>query len=143
MTNLVQTANGDFELEGKDGQGYGFVSASGHWFGANTFTTQVLLVAQRALRVKGIVGRVNVAGTDGSAVTATIYKAPSGTAIASGTALHSGTFNLKGSAATNQTLTLDTTAGVLDIAAGDTIGLVITGTPTTAAGGISVHLTPR
>lgn len=141
MVNLVQTPAGDFELEGSV-RGVGFLPQTLSYKPTSN-ATNVLLVADRAYRVKAILGRVQAAGTDGSAVTATVYKAPSGTAIASGTALHTGTFNLKGTASTNQTLTLSSTAGVLDIAAGDTIGVILTGTLTTATGGITVALTPK
>lgn len=142
MVNLVQTALGDFELEGVNGQGYGWIPATITYHPSSN-ATNVAFVAQRAMRVKGIVGRVQAAGTDAGAVTATVYKAPSGTAIASGTALHSGTYNLKGTASTIQTLTLSTTSSDLDIAAGDTIGIILTGVLTAATGGISVHMTPR
>jgi hypothetical protein len=141
MVNLVQTPAGDMELEGS-ARGVGFLPQTLS-YRPTSDATNVLLVADRAYRVKVILGRVQAAGTDGSAVTATVYKAPSGTAIASGTALHTGTFNLKGTASTNQTLTLSSTAGVLDIAAGDTIGIILTGTMTTATGGITVALTPK
>ena len=142
MVNLVQTALGDFELEGVNGQGYGWIPATITYHPSSN-ATNVMFVAQRAGRVKGIVGRVQAAGTDAGAVTATVYKAPSGTAIASGTALHSGTFNLKGTASTNQTLTLSTTSSDLDFAAGDTVGVILTGVLTTATGGITVHTAPR
>lgn len=142
MVNLVQTALGDFELEGVNGQGYGWIPATITYHPSSN-ATNVAFVAQRAMRVKGIVGRVQAAGTDAGAVTATVYKAPSGTAIASGTALHSGTYNLKGTASTNQTLTLSTTSSDLDIAAGDTIGIILTGVLTAATGGIAIHMTPR
>lgn len=102
----------------------------------------VAFVAPRRCIVQSIVGRPEVAGTDGSAVTAVIKRAASGTAIASGTALHSSTFNLKGTAATNQTLTLSTTASDLDIAAGTAIGIDFTGTLTSASGVVTVALTP-
>lgn len=102
----------------------------------------VAFVAPRRCIVQSIICRPEVAGTDGSAVTAVIKKAASGTAIASGTALHSGTFNLKGTAATNQTLTLSTTASDLDIAAGTAIGIDFTGTLTSASGVVTVALTP-
>lgn len=103
---------------------------------------KVCFVAQRPYRVKGIRGRVEVAGTDAGAVTAIIRKAPDGTAVASGTALHSGTFNLKGTAATKQDLTLSTTSSDLSIAAGDAIGVDFTGTLTAATGTIAVLLAP-
>lgn len=140
--DLKQNDAGDLELVGNNIFGVGFLPQT-VTYSPTSNATQVALVADRAYRVKSIIGRVQAAGTDGSAVTATVYKAPSATAIASGTALHAGTFNLKGSASTNQTLTLSTTAGVLDIAAGDTIGVILTGTLTTATGGISISLTPR
>lgn len=140
--NLVQTGRGDFELEGVDGLGFGWLHATASWHPSSN-ATNIVMVATRAMRVKAILGRVNVAGTDGSAVTATVYKAPSGTALASGTALHTGTFNLKGTAATNQALALSATDSDLSIAAGDTIGVVLTGTLTSATGAISVALTPR
>lgn len=140
--DLKQNDAGDLELVGNNILGTGFIFATASWHPSANATT-IMFVADRAMRLKALVGRVNVAGTDASAVTATVYKAPSGTALASGTALHSGTFNLKGTAATNQTLTLSTTAGVLDIAAGDTIGVVLTGTLTSAVGGITASMTPR
>lgn len=99
-------------------------------------------VAGRAYRVLSTVGRVEVAGTDGSAVTAAVKKAASGTAITSGTALHSGTMNLKGTAATNQTLTNSATSTDLDIASGTCIGVDFTGTLTSATGCITVTLSP-
>lgn len=99
--------------------------------------------AVRAVQVKGITARVDVAGTDGSAVTATFFKCPSGTAVGSGSALHSGTFNLKGTANANQTLTLTGTLAALKLAAGDSIGVVITGIPTSAVGSVTLSLTPN
>lgn len=140
--DIKQAADGSMELVGNNVLNTGFIYATAPWEPTSN-ATNICLVADRALRVKAIIGRVNVAGTDGGAVTATVYKAPSGTALASGTALHSSTFNLKGTAATNQTLTLSTTDGVLDIAAGYTIGVVLTGTLTSATGAISVSLAPR
>lgn len=99
-------------------------------------------VADRVYVVKGIRGVVDVAGSDGSAVTATIRKVPDGTALASGTALHTGTFNLKGTAATNQSLTLSATATDLQLYAGDRLAVDMTGTATAAIGAITVNLAP-
>ena len=98
-------------------------------------------VATRKYRVLGITARVTAAGTDAGAVTAEVRKAPSGTAIASGTLLHTGNINLKGTANTNQVLTLAAAAN-LEIAAGDAIGLDVTGTLTTATGIVTVNLIP-
>jgi hypothetical protein len=75
-------------------------------------------------------------------VTASVVKASGTTAITSGTALHSGTYNLKGTANTVQSLTLSTTSGVTALAAGDRIGIDFTGTLTAATGVITVCLAP-
>lgn len=97
-------------------------------------------VAVRGWRVVGITARVEVAGTDGGAVTAVVKKAASGTDIAAGTALHSGTINLKGTVDTNQSLTLSATSSDLDIPAGTCIGIDFTGTLTLARGCVTVLL---
>lgn len=99
-------------------------------------------VANRDWRVVAITARVEVAGTDGGAVTGTIKKAASGTDIASGTALHTGSIDLKGTVDTNQSLTISTTLTTLDIPSGTAIGFDLTGTPTTARGVVSVFLLP-
>ncbi len=140
--DLKQTDAGDLELVGGGGtQGTGFIPVSVMYIA--TSVDQTFFVADRAYRVKSIIGVPDVAGTNGSAVTATIRKAASGTALTSGTALHSGTFDLKGTVATNKALTLSTTAGVLDLAAGDRLVVDFTGTLTSAVGAITVALTPR
>lgn len=99
-------------------------------------------VAIRRYRVIGITARIEVTGTDAGAVTAAIKKAASGTDIASGTALHTGTIDLKGTVNTNQTLTLSATSSDLDIAAGTSIGIDLTGTMTAARGVVTVLLAP-
>lgn len=125
-------------LRGTDGGAGQFVHKT---LGYNASSVDaVMFVATRAMRVEAITGRVTVAGTDASAVTAVVRKVPSGTAIASGTALHSSTFNLKGTADTNQSLTLSTTASDLLLAAGDCIAVDFTGTLTSATGAITVGL---
>lgn len=98
-------------------------------------------VADRAYVVKGIRGVTDVIGT-GGACTATIRKVPSGTALASGTALHTGSFNLVGTALTTQTLVVSTTGSDLLLAAGDRIAADFTGTATSAIGCITVSLAP-
>ena len=139
--NLHPTDRGDTELAGVDGNGFGFVLVNMTYTAASV--DAVYFVADRAYRVKVITGRPTVAGTDGSAVTAVVKKAASATAITSGTALHSGTYDLKGTANTNQALTLSTTDTDLNIAAGDCIGVDFTGTLTSATGVVTVSLTPR
>lgn len=106
-----------------------------------TLVTQTIFTAARGYRVKSITGRVRVAGT-GGACTIAFFKAPSGTAIGSGTALHSGSFNLVGTADAVQDLTLSAVAGALDLVDGDSIGYVLTGTATSAVGNVSIGLQP-
>lgn len=141
MPNLKNADDGSMGIEGKDLGAGGFVPAQIWW--TPTSVDGVHFIATRAYRVTGITARVEVAGTDGGAVTAAVKKAASGTAIASGTALHSSTVNLKGTAATNQALTLSTTSTDLNIDAGDCIGIDFTGTLTSAVGGVTVMLSPR
>jgi len=106
-----------------------------------TLDTPFFVAAGRAYRVVGITGRVEVAGTGGAA-TAVVKKAASATAITAGTALHTGSFNFVGTAATNQILALSATSTDLDIPTGTCIGLDATGTLTNATGTVTVLLTP-
>lgn len=84
----------------------------------------VIFTARRAMVVTDIRG--TVADPVGTAATAVVYKAPSGTVCGSGTAQHSGTFNANGTAATNQTLTLAGGAAN-QLSAGDRLCLATTG----------------
>jgi hypothetical protein len=78
---------------------------------------------------------VGVAETlNGAAATVSVMKAASGTALSAGTVIHSGSFDANASVATNQPLTLTTTA----MASGDRLGLVSNGTFTASVGSISV-----
>lgn len=104
--------------------------------------TQTFYTANRPIKVTAIRGRPMVAGSDGSAVSLSFYKTPSGTALASGTLLHTGSYNMKGTIDTNQTLTLSTALSDVTLAAGDSIGYVLTGTATAAIGNITVHIEP-
>lgn len=127
-------------MRGADGGAGSFIVAD---FPYNASSVDAaFFVAPRAMRVEAINGRVTVAGTDASAVTAQVRKVPSGTAITSGTVLHSSTFNLKGTANTNQALTLSTTAATLLLAAGDCLAIDFTGTLTSATGAFTVGMTP-
>lgn len=141
--NLKQNDDLSLGLEGsqQDSTQGGFIPVSLAWDAATVDKSS--FVANRPYRVKSITARVTAAGTDGGAVTATVNKAPSGTAIASGTALHGSTINLKGTANTNQSLTLSTTTDDLTIAQGDAIGLDVTGVLTAATGVATVLLAPR
>lgn len=139
--NLKQLPDGSAGLEGGTDLGNGaFLTAHAAWVAAST--NSVLFVAPRAMVVQSITARVETAGTDAGAVTAVINKAASGTAITAGTALHTGTINLKGTAATNQVLTVATLATTVKLAAGDCIGIVFTGVLTAAVGAVNVSFTP-
>lgn len=140
MPNIVQNSDGSMGLAGVDGGTGGFVPVNIEYNASSVDKTS--FVATRAYRVLGIAGAPTVAGTDAGAVTAAIKKASGTTAIASGTALHSSTFNMKGTINTVQTLTLSTTASDLEIAAGDRIGVDFTGVLTAATGTITVMLAP-
>jgi hypothetical protein len=96
----------------------------------------------RQMRVVDIRGVTRVAGSEGSAVTVSIYKAASGVAVASGTLLHTGTFDVKGTADTNQVLTLAANPDTLTINPGDSIGYALTGTATAAVGVFQITLEP-
>ena len=143
--NLKQNADASAGLQGTDGDEGGFVVLS-FPYSANTNTTGAFLTASSAIMnrrmvVKAITGVVDTAATN--AVTAALWKAPSATALASGVALHSGTYNLQGTANTNQALTLSTVSGALDVAAGSRIGFVISAAPGAAGiGVITVTLAP-
>jgi hypothetical protein len=138
--NLKQASDGSMGLEGNDGGAGAFINVNIEYNASSV--DKVAFVATRAYIVKAITGRPTVAGTDGSAVTAVIKKAASGTAITAGTALHSGTFDLKGTANTTQALTISTTASDLVIPAGTAIGIDFTGTLTSATGVITIALSP-
>jgi hypothetical protein len=96
-------------------------------------------VLPAAATITSIVGAVETA--TGGAATVSVNKAPSATACSAGTTLHSGSFNANGTAATNQTLTVTTTA----LASGDRLCLQTTGTTSwtggTGIGGITVNYT--
>lgn len=111
-------------------------------YGEATPLDNAFFVAHRAYRVHKISVRPLVVGSDAGAVTTTVKKAPSGTAIASGTVLHSSSADLKGTINTNQALTLSATTADLNIAAGDAIGMDTTGTMTAARGVVSLELIP-
>lgn len=137
--DLKQSGDGSFGLAGVDAGDGGFIPVSLAY--TATIADTSFFVADRTYVVKAIRGRVDVAGT-GGACTAVIRKAPSATADTSGTALHSSTYNLVGTASANQTLTLSTTEGALRLAAGDCLYFDLTGTATSAVGSVTVTLSP-
>lgn len=107
----------------------------------STIATQKIFVASVPMMVTDITGVTRVAGS-GGACTLAFYKAASAVAVASGTLLHSGTFNMVGTADTNQTLTLVTNLDSLTLQPGDSIGYELTGTATSAVGNVTITLEP-
>lgn len=102
-------------------------------------TLNIIATVDQASTVVSIVG--TVATAVGASATVQVYKAGSGTACGSGTALTSDTLNANGTAATNQTLTVTTSS----ISAGDRLCLVTTGgsnwTSGAGVGGVTVRMT--
>jgi hypothetical protein len=107
-------------------------------YGEATALDACFHIASKRIQVVGITVRPLVVGSDGGAVTLAVKKVPSGTATASGTALHTGTADLKGTINTNQALTLSSTLSDLRLAAGDSLGIDVTGTMTAARGVVTV-----
>jgi hypothetical protein len=138
--HINQDDDGYMGLRGVDQDDGAFIFASAEYNASSVDKT--FFVAPRAVRVVGITLRVTAAGTDGSAVSVMTKKVPSGTAIGSGTDLMTAALNLKGTANTNQVGALSTTAGALDVAAGNALALDFTGTLTTATGVVTVAMCP-
>jgi len=100
---------------------------------ASSVADQLFFVAPEPLEVVEIHEVHGTAGTDLSAVTATIRKCTGTTALASGTDLLSTTINLKGAANTVQSPALTTTTADLQLATGDRLAFDSTGTTTALA----------
>lgn len=101
----------------------------------------LFFVADAAYEIVSVKERHAVAGSDGGAVTLMVKKVPSGTAKASGTDTLSAGINMKATANTNQTGSLHGTVANIRLAAGDSLGLVPTGTLTALDGvTVAVHL---
>ena len=139
----------------------GQTTASISWqVGQNPGNT-TFFTAPAACRVTSIVGFLGAANTLAS--TASVYRTLSGTALSGGIVLHSGSFNAQGTANTNQTLIVTAIAGLAYqntnnayqgtgegayqysepdsyLSAGDSIGLVTTGTWALSTGSITVTL---
>ncbi len=117
-------------------------------YGATPITAPIW-TADRPYRLVSITGRPLVLG-GGSGAKLDFWQAPSGTALASGTKLNSGTTSYSldtggtpaAVADTNQTVPLSTTDAATIILAGNTVGAVVTGTTTSATGVISFVLMP-
>lgn len=94
----------------------------------------VFFVANAAYEVVSVRERHATAGNDAGAVTTMLKKVPSGTAAASGTDMLSAGISLKATANTNQSGTLHATQANYQLADGEGLACVLTGTPTTLAG---------
>ena len=127
-----------------DGSNYNIVDTSGTtqtmsigWIAGVNPNNTLIGVLPAAATIVSIVGNVEVA--TGSAATVSVNLAASGAACSAGTTVHSGSFNANGTAATNQTLTLTTTA----IPAASRLCLQTTGTTSwtggTGFGGLTVE----
>jgi hypothetical protein len=138
MPNIIQSGDGSQDWEGSDHTNAGYVVVNIEYNASSIDKT--VFVAPRAYVVKSVSGRPTVIGSDGGAVTAAIKKAADATAIASGTAVHASTINLKGTANTTQSMVV--TAADALIPAGTCLGVDFTGTMTAAVGVITVGLAP-
>ena len=107
----------------------------------SALVTTKFFIASRPTKVKHIRGIVVTQGS-GGACTLQVYKAADTVAIASGKLLHSGTYDLAGTADAAQTMTMATDQNTVTLNEGDSIGFVLTGTATSAVGVIEVVLEP-
>uniref|UniRef100_A0A6H1ZDH4 Uncharacterized protein n=1 Tax=viral metagenome TaxID=1070528 RepID=A0A6H1ZDH4_9ZZZZ len=87
--------------------------------------TASFFIADRRYEVKSAVARYETAA--GGFATADIYRAPSGTTIASGVSVLSTTINLNSATSTNQTIKATNTLKNRIINIGDSLGLVSAG----------------
>lgn len=102
-------------------------------------TVYNIFTADQAYTVKSI--RVTPDVAQGSTLTATISKVTGTATPASGTTpLHTGTANLNATAHTVQSLTLTSTTADLSLAAGERIGLILSGALSTGSANVSIRL---
>lgn len=99
-----------------------------------TLADLAFMLASRSYKVIGARLVQDVAGSDGGAVSLMLEKLTGTTAPGSGTNLLTAAFDLKATARTPQTGTLVASAASLTLAAGNRLGLNLTGTPTAVAG---------
>lgn len=108
---------------------------------SGTLATAAFFVAPAACKIVAVAEVHAVAGDDAGAVTAVVTKDTGTAAPGAGTAVTTGTFNLKGTANTAQVGTL-AASGTITLARGDRLSVKLTGTATTLAGTIiSLRLT--
>lgn len=99
----------------------------------------VHFIASRSYRVHKVIARPTASAAGATGV---VKKVDSGTAITSGTAVHTSNFTLDGTAHTNQTMVLSATSADCNIAAGQAIGIDWTGTTTSGTGVVMIELIP-
>ena len=136
--NIRQDGDGSAGLVGRDGGNGEFITVNIEY--TPTTIPKISFVATRSYVIKSIMGRVDVAGTDAGAVNANVLTTLNGSNIAAGASAHTGTFNLKGTASTNQLLNVVAPSPI--VAAGTAIGITFSGVMTSATGTVSVCLVP-
>lgn len=100
---------------------------------ASSVADEIFFIANKAYEVTAVKEVHVTAGSDGGAVTLNIERLQGTETSGNGDALLSAGINLKGTAATVQSGTLVTTA-VVELTAGDRLGIDVTGTTTAVAG---------
>lgn len=141
MPAIKQNFDGSFGIDGYGSpNGGGFIPVSIEYNASSIDSSN--FIATRRYRVVAVSGCPTVAGSDGGAVTAAVMKTSGTTAIASGTAVHASTINLKGTAETVQNMTVSTASDANMLEAGDRLGVNFTGTLTDAVGVITAVLVP-
>lgn len=117
------------------------IVAAYSWTAGAQLNNQTIFTTTRAMLVTAVIGRPDA--VNGTPATLVIVKAASGTAPGAGTPLTSTSMDLTGTPDTNQTLTLSATLTDIQLAAGDSLCMVTTGTLATSAGCITVWGTPQ
>lgn len=144
MPQLIQNADASLGIQGTDLDQGAFILKPMFWNAnsnsAGTFLAVSGFITPRRMIVKSIQYVNDTAATN--AVTLTVFRAPSGTAIGSGTALHSSTANLQLAANTVANLAISSAAAA-DLPAGTRVGFVISAAPGAAGvGTITLTLAP-
>lgn len=134
---LKQLADASAGLEGTDLNNGSFIFISIPYNTTSPLTLSAITLPRRCI-VQSVTVVPDVASTN--AVTAQVFKAPSGTALGSGTAV-SATMVLNGTAAT--TVTGAIVAGTADCANGQRLGVVISGAlGASGSGVVTIALNP-
>jgi hypothetical protein len=111
-----------------------------HWVAGGSAPRLPIFTAAYPLIVTAILGRVEQSSTTPGQLL--LVKVPSGVAISNGLPLSTAPFNVDGTLYVNQILPLIPDITTLSLAAGDSIGVIVSGIWTNCSGGITVHLAP-